>query len=84
MIYIELKRQKNIIKPHSKDADYNKYKLIYLIPVNKEISYSPKYIYQYLSSKQTINIYITNPLSISLIITKFAILKTLINYFNSF
>lgn len=44
MIYIELKRQKNIIKPHSKDADYNKYKLIYLIPVNKEISYSQEYI----------------------------------------
>ena len=44
MIYIELKKQKNIIKPHSKDADYNKYKLIYLIPVNKEISYSQEYI----------------------------------------
>lgn len=37
MIYLELQKQKNIIKQHSKDADYNKYKLIYLMPVNKKI-----------------------------------------------
>lgn len=77
MIYIELKRQKNIIKPHSKDADYNKYKLIYLIPANKEISYSHENISISIlkTNYNGINIYITNLLSISSIITKFAMLK---------
>ena len=77
MIYIELQKQKNIIKRHSKDADYNKYKLIYLMPVNKKISYSHENISISIlkTNYNGINIYITNLLSISSIITKFAMLK---------